>query len=265
MPILTWAGLHRIWAVGIGITVVVVLVAAGVWFFEIRSPGTSVDLRQALRLFRENQRSELTGTGDLPTPGVYQYRTSGGEQLSMGGISRGFPAETDMIVTDAGCVTMKWEPLVQHMEGLVACPGDDGALTFTSSLSYEQIAGTSTTSVIRCPRGMYFVPPRPTVGERWRTTCHSPGQNVVFSGSVVGLTSVDVGGQKVPALHTRITLFFSGAQSGTNPNNYWVSLRNGLILRQSETVDVTQKAGPLGSVRYTEQMAITLASTSPVR
>jgi len=265
MPILTWAGLHRIWAVGIGITILIALVAAGVWFFEIRSPGTSVDLRQALRLYRENQRSELTGTGDLPTPGVYQYRTSGGEQLSVGGISRGFPAKTDMIVTDAGCVTMKWEPLVQHMEGLVACPGDNGALSLTSALSYEQIAGTETTSVIRCPAGMYFVPPHPTVGERWRTTCHSPGQNVVFTGSVVGLTSVDVGGQMVPALHTRITLLFSGAQSGTNPNNYWVSLSNGLILRQSETVDVSQKAGPLGSVRYTEQMAITLASTSPVR
>jgi hypothetical protein len=69
----------------------------------------------------------------------------------------------------------------------------------------------------------------------------------------------------VPALHTRLTLSFSGSASGTNPNDYWVSLSDGLILRQRETVDVRQSAGPLGSVRYTEQMAITLASTAPVR
>jgi hypothetical protein len=87
----------------------------------------------------------------------------------------------------------------------------------------------------------------------------------VFSGEVVGPTSVTVDGQKVPALHTRLTLNFSGSQSGTNPNDYWISLQDGLILRQRETVDVSQKAGPLGSVRYTEQMAITLASTAPIR
>jgi hypothetical protein len=87
----------------------------------------------------------------------------------------------------------------------------------------------------------------------------------VFSGQVIGNALVDVGAGKEPALHTRLTLSFSGSQSGTNPNNYWVSLQNGLILRQLETVDVSQNTGPLGSVRYTEQMAITLDSVTPAR
>jgi hypothetical protein len=42
-------------------------------------------------------------------------------------------------------------------------------------------------------------------------------------------------------------------------------VQNGLILRQRETVDVEQKAGPLGSVRYTEEMAIALSSLTPIR
>jgi hypothetical protein len=86
----------------------------------------------------------------------------------------------------------------------------------------------------------------------------------VFSGKVIGPSSIAIGGQKVPALHTRLTLSFSGSQSGTNPNDYWIS-QNGLILRQQETVDVAEKAGPLGSVRYTEKMAITLLSVAPIR
>jgi len=82
---------------------------------------------------------------------------------------------------------------------------------------------------------------------------------------VVGNSSVNVGGHTVPAIHTRLALTFSGAESGTNPNDYWVSAKNGLILSQRETVDVSQQAGPLGSVRYSEKMAIRIASPTPVR
>jgi len=265
MPPLTWVTQHRSWALGVGATILLVLVGAGVWFFVLRSPGTQVNLRQALRLYRLEQKTGGETNAQLPPTGVYQYRTSGGEQLSIAGISRSFPATSEMIVTEAGCATMKWEPLVQHMEGLVECPQRDGALEIRSALSYEEIAGTQTTSVIHCPPRMYFVPPHWFVGERWQSTCHSAGENVVFSGRVMGPSSVDVGGNEVPALHVRLTLFFSGAESGTNPNDYWLSLQNGLVLRQRETVDVSQKAGPLGSVRYTEQMAITLASVAPIR
>jgi hypothetical protein len=266
MPALTWATHHRFWVLGIGFAVLIVAVALGVWFFLLRSPSTPVDLRQALRFYRQDQKSGHTSRAPrLPPPGVYRYRTSGGEQLSIGGIERSFPSATDMIVTDATCATMKWEPLEQHTEGLVECPLGHGAFGITTALSYEQIAGTQTTDVIRCPADTYLVPPDPSAGERWHTTCHSTDQNVVFSGQVVGMSSVNVGGHSVPALHTRLALSFSGAESGTNPNDYWVSLQNGLILGQRETVDVSQQAGPLGSVRYTEQMAIRITSETPAR
>jgi hypothetical protein len=265
MSALTWATHHRFWLLGMGAVVLVAAVAAGVWFFVLRSPATQLDLRQALRLYRQAQRPGSAGFPDLPPAGVYRYRTTGGEQLSIGGISRSFPSATNMIVTDARCATLEWIPITQHMEGLVECRQGNGALGIAEALSYEQIAGTQTTSDIRCPAGTYLVPPDPSVGDRWHTTCHSPGQNVVFSGRVLGTSSVDVGGHEVPALHTNLTLSFSGSESGTNPNDYWVSLEDGMILRQSETVDVSQRTGPLGSVRYTEQMAITLNSLTPAR
>jgi hypothetical protein len=266
---LTWVAQHRFWTLGIGLLALVAAAtaaAAGVWFFVLRSPATQVDLRTALRLYREDQKNGRSSNDHLPPSGVYRYRTTGGEQLSLGNISRSFPAATDMIVTQsAGCADMRWEPLEQHMEGLVECPQKDGALRLSSALSYEQIAGTTTNSVITCPSNMYFVPPDPTAGKQWQSTCHSKGEAVVFSGQVIGLSGLDVGGTEVPALHLRLTLSFSGTESGTNPNDYWVSLQNGLILRQSETVQVAQSAGPLGSVRYTEQMAIALASVAPLR
>jgi hypothetical protein len=264
MPLLTWINHHKFFVLGAGVLVLIAAVAAGVWFFIMRDPSTPVNLRQALRLYRQDQRPGQAGhAAQLPAPGVYRYRTTGDEQLSFGGIKRLFPTATNMIVTEDGCATEKWEPLEQHMEGLVECPLKSGAYGITSTLSYEQIAGTQTTDVINCPSGTYLVPPDARAGERWHSVCHSAGLKVVASGVVIGNSSVSVGGHAVPAIHTRLTLNFSGAESGTNPNDYWVSTKNGLILSQRETVDVSQQAGPLGSVRYTEQMAINIASATP--
>jgi len=249
---------------GLGATVLIVALIAGVWYFVVRTPSTQVDLRQALRLYQLGQKRGKSGSPLLPPSGVYRYETFGGEQLSFAGIRRSFPAASNMIVTDARCATMKWEPLEQHMEGLVVCPLKDQALGITSSLSYEDIAGIQTSSVIKCPVGTYFVPPDPRPREVWHTTCHSAGQTMRAVGMVVGVSSVNVNGRKVPALHTRLDLIFSGSESGSNPNGYWVS-PNGVILRQIETVDVAQKAGPLGSVRYKEQMGIKLKSLTPSR
>jgi hypothetical protein len=270
MPGVTWLSHQRLWTATFVVTTIVVVVAlvvAGLWFFVIRSPATQLDLHEALHLYRQRQGSSpVAGLSQLPASGVYRYQTTGGEQLSIAGISRSFPTTTQMIVTAAnGCATMMWEPLTQHVEGWVECPEKTGGLEITSAPSYEQIAGAQTTSVIRCPAGMYFVPPHTFTGERWSTTCHSPGETVLFSGRVLGQGSVKVGDATVPALHIHIDLSFTGAQSGPNPNDIWVSPATGLILRQSETVNVTQQTGPLGSVRYQEHMTIALTSMVPVR
>lgn len=172
---------------------------------------------------------------------------------------------SNVIVTDANCATVRWEPLVQHVETQVECPTGGGALGIVSMPSSEQIAGITTNMEVDCPPGTYLVPPNATVGERWQTTCHGSGQVVHLTGRVVGFSTVSVGRKTAPSVHTRLAMSFSGAESGTSPADYWVSLTNGMILRQSESVDVQQAAGPLGSVHYTEQMKIALQSLTPVR
>lgn len=268
MSVLVWAGQHRLWVLGIGIVLLLAAAAAGVWNFVLRSPGTQVDLRQALRLYRQDEQG-IGGApaSRLPAPGVYAYRTSGSERLSFAGIGRQFPSASEMIVTDSGgCSTMRWVPLVQHTESIAVCPGTDGAYRIESMSSNETIAGVQTTMVIRCPSQTYLVPPDPAPGDQWRSECSSTAhQKVGVTGRVVGQAQVDVGNREMPALHTRLTLRFSGAESGTNPNDYWLSVSNGLVLGQRETVDLSQGAGPLGSVRYQETMAIGLRSAHPVR
>jgi hypothetical protein len=265
MPALNWINHHRLLLLGAGFAVVVVAVALGLWFFIFRSSSTPVNLRQALRLYRQDQsRSTTWGTG-LPPPGVYRYRTSGDEQLSFGNIARTFPTSSTMIVTGSTCAMERWEPIEQHMEGIEECRAKGGGYALTSSFTYEDIAGTKTNQVINCPTSAYLLPPDPRRGEQWHALCHSAGLNIALSGMVVGSSSVVVGSTRVPAVHTRLTLTFSGSESGTNPSDYWVSPENGLILSERESVDLYQSAGPLGSVNYTEQMSISIGSLTPVR
>jgi len=263
VPVATWFVHHRLWAMGMGVVVIVVLVAAGFWYLVLRSPGTQVGLRQALRLYRQGQSGADSGGTRLPPSGVYRYRTTGDELLSVGGIHRSFPGTTEMIVTDATCSTMTWEPLVQHVEGLVTCPAGGEALTMPTARSDETIAGTRTDEVISCPPTTYFLPPHPSAGMGWGATCHSGPQPVRLAGQVIGPSTVTVGGHPLAAVHTRITFTFSGPETGTNPTDYWLVPGDGLVLRERETVDLVQQAGPLGRVRYTESMTITLESTTP--
>lgn len=258
---------HRLLLATVLLSILSGAAALTFWFVVLRDPATRVGLAQAVRLYHhsDSARSSSSGGDGEPPAGVYRYRTTGGEHLSFAGIARTFPSTSDMIVTDRACTTMLWEPLEEHTEGLVTCALRGGGVRVAGATSYESIAGTSTTSVIRCPANAYFVPPDPVVGRKWRATCTSGRHEVGFSGSVLGIGGRRIDGIDVAALEVALRWTFEGPQYGTNPNLYWVSRRDGLVLRQDERVDVTQPAGPLGSVRYTERMAIELRSMVPTR
>jgi hypothetical protein len=265
MPVFHWMHHHRLWSVSGGFAVLLVLALGGLWFFVVRSPGTPVDLRQALAQYRLHQRAgHVVRTALLPPSGVYAFTTSGGEQLSVAGISRSFPATTRMVVTEGRCATEAWEPLQQHTEQMVVCPSHGTGLTMTTSTTYEAIAGQQTTSTIHCGVGAYVVPPVGS-GRTWQAGCRAPGQAITLHGRLLGTGTVVVDGHPTPVEHTRVTLDFDGTQTGTNPTDYWIVPTDGLIVREVESVDLTQEAGALGRVRFTEQMAVQLMSTTPAR
>jgi hypothetical protein len=91
-------------------------------------------------------------------------------------------------------------------------------------------------------------------------TCNltSPAEKVALNGQALGTSSMVVGGHPVTVEHTRFTLTFAGTERGTNPTDFWVVPGSGLIVRERETVDVTQ-----GSVRYKESMEATLTGLEP--
>jgi hypothetical protein len=69
---------------------------------------------------------------------------------------------------------------------------------------------------------------------------------------------MEVAGHAVPVVHARLMFTFTGSEHGTNPTDFWIVPSSGLIVREKETVAVTQ-----GSVRYNESMETTLTGLSP--
>jgi hypothetical protein len=259
-----WVQQHRLLSVIVLALFIVSCAGGTAWALVFRTVSSPVGLRDALRMYRREQTGKVLATlrDRLPAPGVYTYRTSGGESLNLVGVARSFPPSTSMIVADGRCANVTWVPITQHTEATTVCNAPNGALTIPKLVTNESIAGSTTTSTINCPASAYLLPPGVRPGQRWGVTCSlaSPAENIELAGRVLGQSTMAVGGRAVSVVHTRLMLTFTGTEHGTNPTDFWIVPSSGLIVREQETVGVTQ-----GGVHYTENMDATLTGLEPAR
>jgi hypothetical protein len=259
-----WVQQHR-WLSVLVLAIVILGSATGTaWALVFRTVSSPVGLREALRIYRKEQTGRMLSTlrNHLPASGVYTYRTKGGEGLNLVGVQRSFPSSTSMIVADTQCATVSWVPITQHTETTTFCAAADGARTVPRLVTDESIAGTTTSSTITCPATAYLLPADARPGQRWVATCSQtdPSEKVAMAGVVLGPATVVVGGQRVAVEHTRFTLSFDATERGTNPTDFWIVPSTGLIVREQETVGVTQSG-----VRYSETMDAVLTGLHPAR
>jgi hypothetical protein len=257
-----WVQQHRVLSV-IALALVIVSCAGGTaWALVFRTVSSPVGLREALRIYRREQTGKMLASlrNRLPAPGVYTYRTTGGESLNLVGVSRSFPSSTSMIVADGRCATVSWVPIEQHTESTMVCNAPNGALTIPKLVTDESIAGSTTTSTIDCPATTYLLPSSAQPGQRWAATCtlDSPAEKVALAGQALGPSTMVVAGHTVTVEHVRLNFTFTGSEHGTNPTDFWIVPSTGLIVRELETVGMTQSG-----VRYNENMETTLTGLVP--
>jgi hypothetical protein len=264
----TWMSAHR-WPISITLGFLVVLaVGAGVlWVLVFRNRAIPVTVADALRNYRQ-QRTDPPRSGGayLPRAGVYSYDTAGFEQLNVTGTRRSWPHVTAITVTDQGCgVNLQWDALAEHQEDNSMCPGSDQALVWQSSSSTVGFFGLVTQQVLSCDPGSAMRPPTNAIGQQWAFRCRSIGDVWHVSGRTVGVENVAVGGVKVPALHVRLDIAISGAETGTSPTDYWFALDGAEIVRAESVTDVAQGSSPFGVVRYHDEYRLDLTSLTPRR
>lgn len=258
-----WVQQHRLLAVLILAFVIVGSAGGTAWALVFRTVSSPVGLREALRIYRREQTEKMfQSLRDHLPPGVYSYRTTGGESLSLMGMSRSFPPTTSMIVTGANCAVVSWVPITQHTETTTECADAQGGFSVPRLVTTESIAGSDTTSTVECPATAYLLAPDAAPGTKWAATCvlQSPAEKVALAGEALGRSTMTVAGHAVTVVHTRFTLTFDGTQTGTNPTDFWIVPSTGLLVQEKERVVVTS-----GGVHYSENMLSTLTRLSPRR
>lgn len=250
---------HRLWAL-------LALVVAGGPAFLVggRYWVGHVDLDEAVAKFRAAGPAAAADAvpPGLPPPGVYQYRTTGGERISFLDYRRDYSSTTMRILTRHGCGVreQQWF-LVQHLEYYDRCPGGE-LPSYGTDIAYWWTHGTQD---FRCGAGSSFDMAGHRPGDRVTWSCHDEDTRADQVTEYVGDEEVIVAGTALPARHTRWVTTFSGATKGTATVDDWFEPSTGLVLRETRAIGLRVGSPFVGHLGYTDASSFTLLSLTPAR
>ena len=198
------------------------------------------------------------------TPGVYRYRTTGGEGVdAVGGTSHDYPNETALTVTASDCgVWLRWDLLKERREEWQLCITDDGVALQPVGTVYHEFYGVGEIEQLSCDRAVVVVPltdSAPPVA----LECMLADLPWLPVWEVLGRDTVAIDGSDVPAWHVRMTIDDTDEYPEQTVIDWWLAA-NGLPLRMSSTTSSTSASDLVGDVRYEEQYMAELDSLEPL-
>ncbi|HEV3402343.1 MAG TPA: hypothetical protein VG078_11030 [Acidimicrobiales bacterium] len=246
---------HRLVALGM-------LAAVGIPAFLIggRYWVGHVDPAEAVARFRAAGPSAAEVVPGLPVPGVYRYRTTGGEDVSLFGYRREYPSVTVRIVTRRGCgVREEQWFLVQHLEYYDRC--GPGLVSYGTDIAYWWTHGTQD---FTCEGGS-FDGSDLQPGQRSEWVCSDEDTRADQVTEYVGDEEVTVEGRPVRARHTRWSTTFSGATEGGAVVDDWFDPATGLVLREERHIGLKVGSPFVGRLTYADNSTYELLATTPDR
>ena len=246
---------HRLVALAVAVAVgtPAFLIGGRYWVSDV-SPA------EAVSRFRAAGPAAAEVVGGLPVPGVYRYRTTGGEHVSLFDYRRDYSSTTVRIVTRRGCgVREEQWFLVQHLEYYDRC---GAALpSYGTDIAYWWTHGTQD---FRCDGGSFDGSDlRP--GQRSEWTCSDEDTRADQVTEYVGDEEVTVAGRTLPARHTRWSTTFSGATEGGAVVDDWFDPATGLVLREERHIGLKVGSPFVGRLTYADNSTYELLSTEPDR
>jgi len=250
-------------------------VTVGVVWFMSRDGGSPYKINQALQQYKALQLHDAKSSGlsgDLPAPGVYTYSTTGSESASAPGLpssSYGYPVTSSMTVFAASCgQDWRWQPLNSRYEDLVVCRSSDGALDLHSRFDLDEFYGVKDSRLFSCTSGSSWLPESPREGDAISGVCANSGNknsgavSVKYTGEIVGIDTLHVGGVGVAAVHINVNEKFTGDTVGSGSWSVWLDANDGMILKETRT-ETSKSQSVVGWVPTTETVTLTLSSLTP--
>ena len=266
------------------IALVAVAVVAGLFVSREDPEARPVD--EAVEDFRSTEDNGDDAPTELrPTSGVYQLSGQGHEAISFPPVTQTDGSTMPMTISSLpeGCWRLRVDYNEAHWQDWELCPDGDlllemGGHTFQRwDFGAAQVENLSTfTCDPPAPFAVFDVERDGSddsdseSNEVMERSCTGLNDQVegttVTSGTitVVGIETVEVDGEELEAVRFRTENVISGAQSGVNDFDMWLSTTDGLPLRGERNVRVDSDS-PIGTITYTEEGSWQLDSTTPQR
>ena len=241
---------------------VIFLVVGGIAFlWGGRYWVSTVEVDEAVQRFRSAGPAAAETVPGLPAPGVYRYRTSGGERISFLDYERDYSRVTTRIVTRHGCgVREEQWFLVQHLEYYDRC--GDALPAYGTDIAYWWTHGTQD---FECAPGGSFDMAGRRPGERVTWLCRDEDTRAAQETVYVADEDVVVEGRTIRARHTRWVTVFTGATEGTATVDDWFDPDTGLVLRERRLIGLEVGSPFVGRIAYLDDSEFTLLSLTPRR
>jgi hypothetical protein len=256
---------------GIGVVLVVLLAGGGAWYVFGRERARSVSTEDALSSFRKNGATAADAEG-RELLGVYPATATGSESIGIPGFDESFGPKAPVTVTqgDGGCFAYRADLNSHHWRTWTFCPTDTAtfALTKFESWTARKAPGLNIDSLTTytCRTPLEFVWRSATAGDTRDGVCAGTTDsdpavtNDAGTFTVVGTSRMRVGDETIDVVHARTTDVFTGAQTGTERDEWWLDARTGLPVKI--TFDLSLEGGPSD---YSEHGTLVLTSTHAAR
>lgn len=219
-----------------------------------------VDRDQAVARFRAEPPAAREPVAGLPEPGVYRYRTTGGERVSFLDYDRDYPAVTHRVVTRRGCGVRELQLfLVQHVEYYDRCGGTLAG--YGTDIAFWWTHGTQD---FTCTGGS-FDGAGMGKGEAVTWECHDEDTRAVQTTDFIGEADVAVAGDLRRARHVRWTTVFEGATTGAATVEDWFDIETGLVLKETRNIGLRVGSPFIGDLGYIDVSQYELLSMTPDR
>ena len=242
-----------------GAAVVVVIGAVGTFtFFWLHSGAHGLAPSTAVQRFRLGERGEGGPEQPGPAQGVYRYRGSGSETVSVPPKtqSEGPVIPGTVIDRPGGCFEFRLDYSDVHWQDWSYCQRS-GALVTTSKAGYYLwdfvVLRIDDTSTYTCQPAAVTIPATIVIGSRHAESCTGHNDHLsigpvhmVGTSTVAAVSSFRVGATTERAVLIREAVTFSGGQQGSNSASTWFSEATGLPLRGTWST-VVSTPSPVGT------------------
>ena len=261
--------------IGLGLALLVLFVAALLWFVVGRDQARQLGDTEALKDFRASAVAPATGEGTAsdpagrPAAGVYAATASGNESIGLPGFDESLGPNSPVTVTfaDGGCYDYRVDFNSHHWRSWTYCPTDTATFAIAEMKSWtaRKAPGLNiaTLSTYTCERPLDFLWPEAAVGDIRTGTCTGTSDmddSVTIDAAsieVLALTSRSVNGTRVNVVHVRTTESLSGDQTGSEIDEWWLDADTGLPVK----VEIDAKVN--GASEYSVTADLELSNLTP--